>query len=1208
MAGRVTSISISTRGEAQARTRYYGDKAAVQGIAGYYSESVATWIMFQDQTLIDLGLADRIATDEQVERMFLGLHPTKEEKLGRAGVDNRTGLSVVTSHDWTNLPAPKSVSGVWSMTTPTLQRWIQGRVVAASMEALRYVVTWTPLLRHRTGSASTDVEFVKAKELFGVMYQHTTSRPPGVEGEALTSEPNRPDPNLHVHVLLRGGFDEAGTFRAIEGRQLMLAQRMLAAISTAEMARSMEAFGFRIRRTVTLKRARRRAVEGIQATRVGWEIDGVPDALIEAFSRRTQDIQKLAEEYELEHGVAQGIGWDHAKAESRNRKEHFDHEELVAWWGKRGAQTGFDPTECANLVQAAINRREAGRGKRHLSSRKSRSGAGRILRREILEQVCLERAWVSPHEVVTLALERAVGLIHWRGALSVVADMIEAHDLVVMAGDRVTTSQVLAEEKEIKSAARKLAARRTKAEDVDKAIKRWIDKGLKKYEEEGRPFDPGQELAIRTALSGRALTMVTGFAGSGKTTAARMMVGGFHEQGRRVIALAVAGKRTQSFRKDSGADLAMTVKGFQERVTRGLLKVGAGDVLLVDEGAVQEHQLMRTVLTVAEKAGASVVMMGDDAQLPPVGRGGSWAAVVEAAASTGGAVVLDVNHRALDPREAAAWIAVREGRLLEAVDHWKAEGRFTVYRTRSEMLRTVVDQWMADGQLGMILTTVSNAERDRISNLAQERRLEAGELGTEAIPMGSVQVRPGDRILLNEIIPAVALPRITRTVTLPAKTVTLRSGEIKTFPERTYEREGARQDRIENGTQGTIEAVNASKGTVTIRLQEADREPGQERVITLSASSLPADLAYSGHVYKSQGDTVEAPDGVNLPEVSHVVLDPDMTEMTTMVPLTSRGKGGAHIHTTLPKDRALEDIVRDEAGDRADSRALMSLFHQARQEVEVKAQIAGIVRRDGQKTMATEEAEAAEHNKEGEMVRVLREPHERPEEHLKEMPLPEAGPESRPDWHTLGWREKDALLAAQREGRGWQDRQDDRQAAWWERDDAHAREGMTESEKAALDRVEMNAPVERFPEAERSELSASVLPLDSGVLLAEGDRVQFHQNSVSEHLKVEAGAEGKVIDIQRGGPNLARVQLGDGDDARVVTLYHNADVTAFADIEADRPAAAVVPAQEVMPAAAAVAEAARAAEDQAVVNDMVMDSTPAAGIDRGQEHGQELAG
>src|SRR5579859_3396265 len=131
MAGRITTISISTRGDAKARTRYYRDRAAAQGLTGYYNtEAVPLWISFADETLTGLGITEREATDEQVERLLLGLHPTRDEQLGRPGVDSRSGQSVVTSHDWTSLPLPKSVSVIWALSNRTMQSYYSARALA----------------------------------------------------------------------------------------------------------------------------------------------------------------------------------------------------------------------------------------------------------------------------------------------------------------------------------------------------------------------------------------------------------------------------------------------------------------------------------------------------------------------------------------------------------------------------------------------------------------------------------------------------------------------------------------------------------------------------------------------------------------------------------------------------------------------------------------------------------------------------------------------------------------------------------------------------------------------------------------------------------------------------------------------------------------------------------------------------------------------
>src|SRR5207302_3582370 len=118
-----------------------------------------------------------------------------------------------------------------------------------------------------------------------------------------------------------------------------------------------------------------------------------------------------------------------------------------------------------------------------------------------------------------------------------------------------------------------------------------------------------------------------------------------------------------------------------------------------------------------------------------------------AAAARGLAAELRIVRRASDAAEGQAWTDVREGRVLEALRHWQDRGRLRLYASRSELLAGMVDEWWSDAARGVMVVDTSNAERDVINRLAQERRLEAGELGAAVLTLqNGCQVRAGDHV------------------------------------------------------------------------------------------------------------------------------------------------------------------------------------------------------------------------------------------------------------------------------------------------------------------------------------------------------------------------------------------------------------------------------------------------------------------------------
>src|SRR5262249_27410534 len=152
--------------------------------------------------------------------------------------------------------------------------------------------------------------------------------------------------------------------------------------------------------------------------------------------------------------------------------------------------------------------------------------------------------------------------------------------------------------------------------------------------------------------------------------------------GRRVTALAVAGRTAQQAGADSGADEAMTVDKLRfamaaeadrlmGELRSGTLRLDKRDVLLVDEAGMLDHHRYAPLLEAAVASGATVVQVGDDKQLSPVGPGGLWTVTHRLASGAGQAVELRDIHRAREEREKQAWDDLRDGRV-EAALTWMA--------------------------------------------------------------------------------------------------------------------------------------------------------------------------------------------------------------------------------------------------------------------------------------------------------------------------------------------------------------------------------------------------------------------------------------------------------------------------------------------------------------------------------------------------------
>ncbi len=176
----------------------------------------------------------------------------------------------------------------------------------------------------------------------------------------------------------------------------------------------------------------------------------------------------------------------------------------------------------------------------------------------------------------------------------------------------------------------------------------------------GRHLDVGQRAAVAALAGDRALIVIEGAAGAGKTTTLSTARDLLTEQGRRLLVVTPTLKAAKVAHAEVGAQAgsaawlafqhgwrwdqhgtwtrlhlgdADTVTGRQYTGPHERARLRAGDLVVVDEAGMLDQDTARALLTIADQRCARVAFLGDRHQLSAVGRGG----------------VLDLVHRWADP-------------------------------------------------------------------------------------------------------------------------------------------------------------------------------------------------------------------------------------------------------------------------------------------------------------------------------------------------------------------------------------------------------------------------------------------------------------------------------------------------------------------------------------------------------------------------------
>jgi conjugative relaxase-like TrwC/TraI family protein len=824
-----------------------------QSAGDYYSEADQAFMMWHttERAAVELGIAKpgERPSQQEVLRSTLtdllsGENPRTGEVIRRAGGDGTR----VAALDVTVSPAPKSVSALWAVAPKQLRYELETMVAMAADRAVLRMLEEQPFVR-RKEPGDEELRHVVPEDYVAASAMHTTARL-SPKGRGV------PDPQLHLHYLLIGALDASGKLRALDSKILTEYRAELAAEASGHLAEFLRQRGFEIERRLEYRKDRK----GREVPRVAWEVRGVPEALIRAMSSRTTEIAELKARFMKETGrEPEGRAFDAWIVKQRGPKTRLTSEELRRAWIDEAEEHGFGPEAVEELLALADLRRAVG-----IVTRDEHSTQADELRDLVLEHLCQEHAFVPESYLFRLAHELAVGLIGAEYVDRVLIRMLNDGDLLVTRGDRkVTTLEVLAwEQRARRGVSRLLEAPPQPAIPVEE-----IAVELARQQAEGKPFDEHQMDAVLVAVSGARFVSITGPAGTGKGVTSAAVSALFHARGRRVIALAVPGRTAQQAGADARADLARTIDGLVHRVRAGGLQLTEADVLLVDEAGMIDHARYADLLEVAAEAGATLIQVGDDKQLSPVGPGGLWVSTHQMAKAAGNAAELRVVRRAREEKEAAAWTAIREGRVVEGLLAIRDAGRLHLHDTREQLREAMVAEWWAAGpERGLMLVDTSNEERDLLNQLAQQRLLEAGEVGAEALPLElGRELHVGDKVLFTAIY----------------------------RPEMSGAESARWMKRVENGTPALVRAVDLERQQAELEVHE----PGGTRSLVVGAN-VPLELGYARHVHKAQGVTVDTEDMA-------VSLRTHLNELYVMV---SRAREGARVHALTAE---LEELVED---------------------------------------------------------------------------------------------------------------------------------------------------------------------------------------------------------------------------------------------------------------------------------------------------------
>jgi Ti-type conjugative transfer relaxase TraA len=415
--------------------------------------------------------------------------------------------------------------------------------------------------------------------------------------------------------------------------------------------------------------------------------------------------------------------------------------------------------------------------------------------------------------------------------------------------DRFTSREMIETEQRMSRAADRLAMDRS---DGLSAAATYASRAA---ESTGLVLGAEQESALRHITGERGLSLVLGYAGTGKSAMLGVARDVWESAGLNVRGAALAGIAAEGLENGSGI-ASRTIASLEHGWAQGRDLLSVRDVLVIDEAGMVGTRQMERVLSHAADVGAKVVLVGDPQQLQSIEAGAAFRAIHE---RHGGVEITQVRRQ----HERWQQVATRHlatGRTGEAIAAYADKGMVHQAETREDARRYLVERWdreqQADPDASRIILTHTNAEVRDLNEAARAAMRDAGKLGDER----QVKTERGDRLFA--------------------------SGDRIMFlrNERSLE--------VKNGTLGTIEKVD--EGHMSVRTDDG-------RSISFDTKDYrDLEHGYAATIHKAQGMTVDR---------AHVLVTPGMDRHGAYVAM-SRHRDGMALHYGRDDFRDQSRLVR----------------------------------------------------------------------------------------------------------------------------------------------------------------------------------------------------------------------------------------------------------------------------------------------------------
>lgn len=610
----------------------------------------------------------------------------------------------------------------------------------AEIEAAAYRKTMQWAFDQGLFMTRVDGERVPAAEVVMGTFAHQTSR--------------AEDPQSHIHgALMKMCVRPDGKIGMLDNILLKKYGGAIAAYHRAEVAKGVREMGYAIERDGR-----------------NFQIAGFPPGILDLFSKRRAEIEKLADDLGFDTAQARQAA-QVASFQSRADKAFTPLAELEARWDRELAAKGWSRE--AIIHGLAVAGRAVRQEPESAEDRRSRLN-GMVM--EALDGIMQTNAVFTRATLYREAFEALQTEAGADEAMEVVKVLEESGALVRVASIEsepvYSTGEMIEMEKAI---LRTAFQRQGEREFVPPAIiERTIAAVNAKLAEKGGALTTEQIAAIQHVLNDDGVSIVQGLAGTGKSFSTLVSKQAFEAAGYQVWGLAPSWKAADVLRKDAqlADDRGMALAKFLAAIKKGDVALSKNSVVILDEAGMVGHAEMKALMDIAAKAGAKLVIQGDKMQYAAVAAGAPMAAMQRL---IGAATLGDIQRQKGRSEEEGAWMRAasvdlasgKPEQITRALQRYDQAGRITWADDDAAAIEALADLYMKDRieapDATRAITTQWNSDARQISAVLRERLRDAGLLSRDGhmvnvIPRGAkegakpvaIELSEGDQIIFGE--------------------------------------------------------------------------------------------------------------------------------------------------------------------------------------------------------------------------------------------------------------------------------------------------------------------------------------------------------------------------------------------------------------------------------------------------------------------------